>query len=103
MKRRDISCQPPDVYGARMLRFIDAAITSEAPPDADPLLKVEGAHPGTIQELAAEQERSRASPAAARESHSGCSTGVSASMSTSNAMRTIGKGGKSKPPEEVRV
>ena len=35
-----------------MLRFLDAAITSEAPPDADPLLKLEGADPATIKELA---------------------------------------------------
>ena len=85
-RNRDISCQPPDAYGARMLRFLENAITSEAPPDADPLLALEGAHPAAIQELAAEQERT-----------------LSAGKSTSTSTRTGGKGGKSKPPDEVRI
>ena len=30
---RDISCQPPERYAQRMLNFVEAAISSEAPSD----------------------------------------------------------------------
>jgi len=96
---RDISCQPPRVYGARMLRFLAGAITAEAPPDADPLLALEGSHPAAIKELAEEKERSRSDGASMGASGRG-TTGAS---TAGTAMRTGGTGGKSKPPEEVRI